>query len=447
MKTLFRKTMWGLALLLLHTGCSVTQRTGGKSAIASKDESFLNFHLYDGGGGMVLPPKVAKRIRFAESSERVFEPVMHRFLDKQLGIPVVDGRMTGILPVQATDGQEVYTFGCAVCHSGKAAGVFVPGLGNKTFDTSKGGKMLRHFVGTHPDSTPSGTNGQEFSHTIGSRKNGNQVRGTVDDVLVFDKFLPDREERDFAPNLVKIPAVWDFESKMKTGLFCDGLGNGLGWFGAVPWAAGQSTESLRRNRERLEEARDLFFRFEPPPYPFEIDRARTEFGQQVFSENCMRCHGTYPGSEPPNFVPVRVVKTDDTRLQLIPGLGDAIDHGPTRDLMQRNIHDEPGYIAPRLRGIWSRFPYLHNGSVPSLAALLTPPDDRPVRFSVRNAGEAHRFDPVAVGLTEKKIIVSGPGNRNLYDTRMTGQSNEGHAFGTRLSQDEKTALIEYLKTL
>src|SRR5690606_753848 len=41
---------------------------------------------------------------------------------------------------------------------------------------------------------------------------------------------------------------------------------------------------------------------------------------------------------------------------------------------------EPGYIALQLDGLWLRGPYLHNGSVPTLRALLEPPERRPARF-------------------------------------------------------------------
>ena len=45
-----------------------------------------------------------------------------------------------------------------------------------------------------------------------------------------------------------------------------------------------------------------------------------------------------------------------------------------------------GYVAGPLSGIWARAPYLHNGSVPNLQALLSPPDQRPVTFQSRRAG-------------------------------------------------------------
>jgi hypothetical protein len=35
----------------------------------------------------------------------------------------------------------------------------------------------------------------------------------------------------------------------------------------------------------------------------------------------------------------------------------------------------------------------------------------------------------------------------VFDTTMSGNSNSGHDYGTKLSDDEKRDLIEYLKTL
>jgi hypothetical protein len=35
----------------------------------------------------------------------------------------------------------------------------------------------------------------------------------------------------------------------------------------------------------------------------------------------------------------------------------------------------------------------------------------------------------------------------LFDTTVRGNSNAGHAYGTDLSEDDRKALVEYLKTL
>lgn len=96
------------------------------------------------------------------------------------------------------------------------------------------------------------------------------------------------------------------------------------------------------------------------------------------------------------------------------------------------------YKARPLSGIWASAPYLHNGSVPSLAELLKPPAERVQRFYVGS----REFDPVAVGLA----AVAGAQAR-LFDTALPGNSNAGHAYGTALDAAEKRDLLEYLKSL
>ena len=69
-------------------------------------------------------------------------------------------------------------------------------------------------------------------------------------------------------------------------------------------------------------------------------------------------------------------------------------------------------------------PYLHNGSVPTLEALLEDTDARPATFT----------------------LGSGQGTFT-FDTRLPGNRNTGHAFGTKLGAEEKRDLIAFLKSL
>ncbi len=101
------------------------------------------------------------------------------------------------------------------------------------------------------------------------------------------------------------------------------------------------------------------------------------------------------------------------------------------------------YESRVLEGIWAAAPYLHNGSVPTLAELLTPPAQRVRVFAVGS-----NYDPVNVGLAATQQQFGS----YLYratgcDDVKSGNSNCGHDYGTRLSASEKAALLEYLKTL
>jgi len=97
------------------------------------------------------------------------------------------------------------------------------------------------------------------------------------------------------------------------------------------------------------------------------------------------------------------------------------------------------YVARPLRGIWAAAPYLHNGSVPTLYDLLLPPERRPVRFPL-----GHReFDPKRVGY---RTDIPDADAGFVVDKTTAGSHNGGHAFGTELPDDDRWALVEYLKT-
>jgi hypothetical protein len=98
-----------------------------------------------------------------------------------------------------------------------------------------------------------------------------------------------------------------------------------------------------------------------------------------------------------------------------------------------------GYANAPLDGIWLRAPYLHNGSVPTLRALLFP-EERPEEF-YRGYDV---YDWVNVGFVSSGPDAEREGVR--FSTRERGNSNTGHMYGTTLQPDEKLALIEYLKT-
>lgn len=106
----------------------------------------------------------------------------------------------------------------------------------------------------------------------------------------------------------------------------------------------------------------------------------------------------------------------------------------------------PAYEARVMQGIWAAAPYLHNGSVPTLADLLKKPADRPASFKV---GPAYDIENVGLAKEQTKFddtytttASCDPKNRDA-----SGNSRCGHDFGTSLSDPDKKALLEYLKSL
>jgi mono/diheme cytochrome c family protein len=192
--------------------------------------------------------------------------------------------------------------------------------------------------------------------------------------------------------------------------------------------------------ERLDRKRAWLKTVIPPPYPFAIDAAKAAQGKAVFDRQCAECHAT-PGVTW-HVVRLETVGTDRNRLDMWSAAAasayNAFSQG--KPWAMYNFQKTVGYVAPGLRGIWLTGPYLHNGSVPSLRALLEPPDARPKAFT----RGYDVLDPENVGYVSD-ARTSGHGF--AVDTTVRGNSNAGHNFGTELGATEKDALVEYLKTL
>ena len=212
------------------------------------------------------------------------------------------------------------------------------------------------------------------------------------------------------------------------------------------------------NLHRLEV---LVHKLQPPKWPADIlgaiDQAKATAGEKIFNDTCRGCHqnrlyaltdvGTDPqransfGRPVAGGVPFpAAVKPILDGLKARAFLDDGISPAD-QAAMDANpaIWRATGeYLARPLTGVWATAPYLHNGSVPTLWDLLHPAQ-RPVTFIVGN----REYDPAKLGY-------STGGNGWTLDTSQPGNSNIGHTgdkYGTNLTEDQKAALLEYLKTI
>jgi hypothetical protein len=139
---------------------------------------------------------------------------------------------------------------------------------------------------------------------------------------------------------------------------------------------------------------------------------------------------------------IDVVRTDPHRLDSYTPAFAANQYSlfPDSPYRFRRFRKTRGYANHPLDGIWLRGPYLHNGSVPTLRDLLEDPANRPVEF-YRGYDV---FDRERVGFVS---TVAAEGSRRYfrYDTRLPGNSNAGHVYGTTLSEEDKRAIVEYMK--
>jgi mono/diheme cytochrome c family protein len=215
----------------------------------------------------------------------------------------------------------------------------------------------------------------------------------------------------------------------------------------------------------LHELEVLTHKLQPPKWPAEvlgaIDESKAQQGEQIFNQKCAACHqdkmiaqmqvGTDPNRANSFGQPVGTMPFPKAISPILGGLkkrafaDDGISPAEQAAMDANPViwRATAQYLARPLNGIWATAPYLHNGSVPTLDDLLHP-DRRPAKFAVGN----REFDPLRIGY-QGDVTATGP-NIWIYDTAQPGNSNIGHsgeAFGTTLPEDQKAALLEYLKKL
>jgi hypothetical protein len=245
-----------------------------------------------------------------------------------------------------------------------------------------------------------------------------------------------------------------------------------------------------------------------PTWPVEIfgpiDQAKAQKGAELYKQYCQSCH--LPSLNSPDIqdqkywdaglagrrflklkvVPLEEIGTDPreasdwaerTAVTGAMGLGtvpatvglrtvtskirdmnyDALQLSAEQRLEWNGFRDDGvtaqlGYRARPLGGLWSTPPFLHNGSVPSLYQLLLPADQRDKTFYVGN----REFDPREVGYSKTQFKGDFEFHTDQTGDPHPGNSNLGHEFrntpgkgviGPELSDEQRWAIIEYLKTL
>lgn len=221
-------------------------------------------------------------------------------------------------------------------------------------------------------------------------------------------------------------------------------------FFSVP-SMGVKPRQTLHNQARAEAVFAFLATYRAPPFPGDIDAASAKRGQDVYAQSCAACHGTYDASltRPalvsfPNWI--GDVGTDPARAHAFsPELARAVNASPYRNRMTAEATGR--YVAPLLSGLWATAPYLHNGSVPTIAALLDP-SSRPQRFL---AG-GHSLDYVRMGIAQAPDGRYPKGYQPwsqpaTIDATTPGYGNGGHTFGSGLTPQQKRDLISYLKRL
>ena len=215
-----------------------------------------------------------------------------------------------------------------------------------------------------------------------------------------------------------------------------GDGTPLKWIDR-DWKKPDAESSLKRIRSFISRA-------QAPAFPFAVDQRLAARGKTLFDGQCAVCHGAN-GARTGQVEPIDnpMLGTDRHRIDMWTQSAATAYNDYTKGHSWKFSHfaKQEGYVNVPLEGLWLRAPYLHNGSVPTLADLLEDPSARPVVFY----RGYDLLDPVKVGFVTTGADAMQAGFR--FDTRVPGNSNRGHLWGTTLSPDEKKALVEYLKTM
>src|SRR5262249_29384170 len=148
----------------------------------------------------------------------------------------------------------------------------------------------------------------------------------------------------------------------------------------------------------------------------------------VYGRQCASCHGDRD-SYPNLLIPVDSVGTDSTLALGASQFADRFVDWFSKSFYGETAHldPQPGYMAPPLDGIWATAPYLHNGSVPTLAALLDS-KTRP-QFWTRSFNYTD-YDMTNVGWNFTSTDHGG--DVHTYDTTQLGYGNGGHTYGDAL---------------
>lgn len=369
--------------------------------------------------------------------------------------------------VKAPNGELVVAPNCLQCHGQVFEGKLIVGLGNSltdytinregtalfaekflktlTGENAKKYDAAKNFIRSIKAVSPSlitGTKGVNLADALAvllvSHRNPQTLEWSDTSLLSpLTEIIP-----------TDVPAWWLL--KKKNAMFYNGFGRGD--FGRFLMASNLLTVTDTAEAKEVDSHFNDVLAFinsiQAPKFPKPIDESMAAEGKNIFSVTCKKCHGTYgEGAMYPNLlVSEKVIQTDSalytsnySNPQFVNWFNQSWfttgDH-PAKLVPYR------GYIAPPLDGVWITAPYLHNGSVPDLEALLNS-KKRPKYWQRNFTTPSYNYDIPGYNYE----IKDAPGGSDVYNTTLKGFGNEGHYFGDKLSDVGRRAVIEYLKTL
>ena len=196
---------------------------------------------------------------------------------------------------------------------------------------------------------------------------------------------------------------------------------------------------------------------EPPRYPFAIDRELAAKGERVFSRSCSRCRNLRTAGRYQQADFTGRDRDDPTLAHAF--APDCVAHyleAGSRASMVRTVSPTMAWVGADIRRrrwmasgprrptcTMARFPQsMTSSSQEARRARFTPELSRRPR-RVRHAAFGLRFQV----LTRRPILQYQQSTAGRLRDVEARRGDAGHLFGDLLNEEERMALIEYLKTL
>ncbi len=267
-----------------------------------------------------------------------------------------------------------------------------------------------------------------------------QGPGRVDTFNPYKVLLKFPMQDDRSVGTVDLPSLWNQRPREGLWLHWDGNNNSVEERNkSAAIGAGATPDSLDlASMKRIE---DWILDLPPPAFPADrINSALAAQGSGIYKAECASCHD-FGAARIGQVTELAEIGTDRERLDsFTPELAERMNTiGEGKPWRFSHFRKTSGYANMPLDGLWLRAPYLHNGSVPTLRALLSP-EERPAEFY--RAYDVYDWKNVG-------FVASGPDAERegvRFSTKDRGNSNAGHLYGTKLDPAAKEALLEYLKT-
>ena len=422
------------------------------------------------------------------------------------------------------DGVELKGLSCFACHSGVVNGQVIAGLGSNTVmqspprpEGTEGPNMLQIMAALNtaerkvvaelmsggyavqPLTAERTSRGDNYG-PFGVWAHGAALEDPANKGLAVSTVkteLTDLIENNMAPPVNPMP-WWLMKYKSFDYWYGDGNPYDAGHFsfnftGAQANANDIHADHVASTAKALAFARETV----SPEFPERLDAELVQKGADIFHDRtypedwdnfraCFKCHGSYTkiGNNPDFSLPgswtvkydgteYENVRTDTAYNEIVKALGPVNEHitklqtyfasqeKPELGTIYAPLEGK-GYVPPPLVGVWATAPYFHNGSVPTVEAVLNSKlrpeiwtrNDDPNAYDLESVGmvfstlsrkeleESDRIMRTASHLSRESLD-----QMFIYDTKGFGRGNMGHTFGDQLTQDERLAIIEFLKSL